>query len=86
MRPHTLFFDEPCVDMAATEIKETKYPFTVSIGTALETTLARKMVTNSKEVIEINTIPEIEVGRVYRFVDTAEEALEKMEKCIKEFK
>lgn len=67
MRPHTLFFDEPCMDLAAPEIKEMNYDFVVSIGTALETTLAKRLVVNAKEVIEINPEPVIEVGNVYTF-------------------
>lgn len=72
--------------MAPTEVKEGKYPFTVSIGTALETTLAKRLVTNSKEVIEINPEPAIEVGKVYTFRGTAGDVLTKMEKSIKDYK
>lgn len=86
MRPYTLFFDESCMDMASEEVKELKYPLTVSIGTALETTLAKKLVTGAKLVIEINPEPAIEVGKVYTFKDSAGVVLEKMEKAIKEYK
>lgn len=46
-----------------------------SIGTMLETNLARRLVGKAKEVVEINPEPVLEYGKVYTMATNAIEAL-----------
>lgn len=75
MRPHTLFFDEAYQHHYGGAVMGQKYDVVFSIGTMLETNMARRLVMQAEEVVEINPEPVLEYGKVSTLATPAAESL-----------
>lgn len=75
MRPHTLFFDEPYQHHYGGAVSQIQFDVLFTIGTMVETGLAKRLVKNAQQVVEINPNPVLKRGRVFTVPTTATEAL-----------
>jgi len=86
MKPHSMFFDESYCENYYRKATVDDFYFDadclIVVGTALQTSYARKividMLAREMPVIEVNMEPCIEVGHTYHLIGKSEEILPKI--------